>query len=160
MCFRRFIIDSYVPYMIITSLLILNQIIFFFQRSVSNSYQNIGISSQVWNYGPCLQTWYSFLQPIVNWIPCTPQDSHFMVQISMWHFTINMKAIYLYVSDRSCQFLSKHPDIFTSLKLRSLSDKLHTAFFNLLYSESRAPPQGSHFMVQHFPMWHSLYHTL
>ena len=81
-------------------------------------------------------------------------------KFSMWHFTINMKAIYLYVSDRSCQFLSKHPDIFTSLKLRSLSDKLHTAFFNLLYSESRAPPQGSHFMVQHFSMWHSLYHAL
>jgi len=77
-----------------------------------------------------------------------------------YDFTINIKAIYLLFSERSCQFLPKHRDTFRNLKLWSLSDKLHTAFFILLYNESRAPLQNSHFMVKHFPMWHSLYHAL
>jgi hypothetical protein len=57
----------------------------------------------------------------------------------MIDFTINIKAIYLLFSERSCQFLPKHRDIFRKLKLWSLCDKLNTAFFNLLYSESGAP---------------------
>ena len=55
-------------------------------------------------------------------------------------------------SERSCQLLPKHRDIFRNLK--QWSDKLRTAFFKLLYTESRAPLQGFHFMVQHFSMWH------
>ena len=34
------------------SLLILKQFIFFFQRGVANSYQNTGIASEMWSYGP------------------------------------------------------------------------------------------------------------
>ena len=114
------------------SLLILKQFIFFFQRGVANSYQNTGIASEIWSYGPSVTNFIQ-LQAIVHWIPYTPQGSHLLVQhFSMWHFTINMKAIYLYVSDRSCQFLPKHRDIFRDFKLWSMSDKLHTPFFNLL----------------------------
>jgi hypothetical protein len=70
----------------------------------------------------------NFIQLSSNYCTLNPVDttrlSFHGTTFAMWHFTINMKAIYLYVSDRSCQFLSKHPDIFTSLKLRSLSANL------------------------------------
>ena len=66
--------------------------------------------------------------------------------------TFNIKAIYLFFSERSCQFLPKHQDIFRNLKLWSFSDKLHTAFFNLVYTESRA-----HHMA--LIWWYSIFHV-
>jgi hypothetical protein len=46
-------------------------------------------------------------------------------------FTYNFKAIFFF-SRGPTKSLPKHRDIFRSLKLWSLSDKLHPAFFNLL----------------------------
>ena len=112
--------------------------IFFFSKEVLRTfYQSIGISSEVWSYGPCLTNFIQLSSTYCKPNPCTPQGSHFLVQhFSMWHFTINMKSICLCISDRSCQFLPRHLDIFRNLKLCSLFDKLHTTFFKLLYSES------------------------
>ena len=123
--------------MIKFSLLIWKQFIFMIQIGPTNYYQTIGRYSEIWSYGLCLTNFIQLSSSYGNWIPLTPQGSYFMIQhFSMWHFTINMKSICLCISDRSCQFLPRHLDIFRNLKLCSLFDKLHTTFFKLLYSES------------------------
>jgi hypothetical protein len=116
---------------ILTSLLILKHLICF-QSDLANSYQNTGISSETWSYGRCLS---NFIQLSSIYL-YTESHAHHKALISWYsicsklHFTINMKAFYFYVSDRSCQFLPKDLDIFRNVKLWSLSDKLHTDVFN------------------------------
>ena len=77
-------------------------------------------------------------------------------RVNYYDFTFNIKEIIFFQIGPA----NSYQDNFRKLKQWSLFDKLHTAFFNLLYNESRAPLQGSHFMVQHFSMWHSRYHAL
>ena len=79
----------------------------------------------------------------------------YMIMISF----LILKQFTFFFLERFCQFLPKHRSIFRNLKLWFLSDKLNTAFFNFFCNESRAPLQGSDFMVEHFSTWHSLYHA-
>ena len=119
-----------------TSLFILKQLLF--QRGPANCYQkhrDILRNLKQWSLSDKLHI--AFFKLLYTESRAPLQGFHFMVQhFSMWHFTINMKSICLCISDRSCQFLPRHLDIFRNLKLCSLFDKLHTTFFKLLYSES------------------------
>ena len=63
-----------------TSLLIWKQFIFMFQIGPANFYQNIGISSQVWNYGLCLT---NFIQ--LSSIYCTVNPLHHHKAIISWY---------------------------------------------------------------------------
>ena len=121
-----------------TSLLMLKQCIFFFsERSCQflPKHRDIVRNLRLWSLSIKLYT--AFFNLLY-----TESHAHHKTLISWYsicsklHFTINMKAFYFYVSDRSCQFLPKDLDIFRNLKLCSLFDKLHTTFFKLLYSES------------------------
>ena len=115
-----------------TSLLILKQCIFFFsERSCQflPKHRDIVRNLKLWSLSIKLYT--AFFNLLY-----TESHAHHKALISWYsicsklHFTINMKAFYFYVSDRSCQFLPKDLDIFRNVKLWSLSDKLHTDVFN------------------------------
>ena len=133
-CIREYRMCSYVLYMIMTSLFILKQFLFS-ERSCQLLPKHRDIFRNLKQWSDKLRT--AFFKLLYTESRAPLQGFHFMVQhFSMWHFTINMKSICLCISDRSCQFLPRHLDIFRNLKLCSLFDKLHTTFFKLLYSES------------------------
>ena len=114
MCIRGFRMGSYVPYIIMTSLLILKQFIFLWQIQF--------LLFHVYHIFWCMCIGGFWMG---SYVP-------YMIIISL----LILKQC-IYFSERFCQFLPIHRDFFRNLKLWPLSDKLHTAFFNVLYTESR-----------------------
>ena len=113
------------------SLLILKECIFFPERSCHfvPKHRDIVRNLKLWSQSVKLHTAFFNLLYTESHAHHKALISWYSI-VSMWHFTINMKAFYLYVSDRFCQFLPKDMDIFRNVKLWSLSDTLHTDVFN------------------------------
>ena len=90
-----------------TSLLIWKQFIFMFQIGPANSYQNIRISSQVWNYGPCLTNfiqlssiccklnsiWHSLYH--TRWI--TYGNGYSQCFLHRWNWNRDIRSLYLLI---------------------------------------------------------------